>query len=161
MPFHRKRPAKALSRGTSLRLHGHINSAHAVIRNWEDYRGERAEKGTENQLCNKQKSGTRTMKRLIKVSPRLDFFNSCRFKLLFWETQLISGDFSPFVASSWWYEWCLVPGETCPVSSFAVRPTTRPLSILMTALHKDASRPDATLMRGSLIGNSRCWQHQT
>lgn len=31
VPFHRKCPAKALSRGTSLRLHGHVNSAHAVI----------------------------------------------------------------------------------------------------------------------------------
>lgn len=43
MPFHRKLPAKALGCGTSLRLHRHINSANLVIRNWEDYTGERAE----------------------------------------------------------------------------------------------------------------------
>lgn len=159
MPFHRKHPAKALSRGTSLRLHGQINSAHAVIRNWEDYRGERAELVTENQPCNKQQSGNRKLKWLMKVLRRLDFFNSCCFERLFWRS-LISGYFSPFVASSWWYEWSLVPGER----ALSVPLWPLPPSILywscMTALHKNVSRPNATLMRGSLIGNSRCWQHQ-
>lgn len=36
-------PRKGSRSGTSLRLHEHINSANVVIRNWEDYTGERAE----------------------------------------------------------------------------------------------------------------------
>lgn len=127
MPFHRKLPAKALGCGTSLRLHRHINSANLVIRNWEDYTGERAEivPKKKNQPCNKQKIGNREMKRLMKPLQGLSFFlNSWSFEAQF---LVISHPLS--TAHGYMSDVSSRGSVAGLVSSFVNPPSTRPLSI--------------------------------
>lgn len=141
MPFHRKLPTKALGCGTSLRLHGHINSANVVIRNWEDYTGERAKiapKINKNQPCNKQKIGNREMKRLMKPLQGLSFFlNSWIFEaqfLVISHTLSTALGYMSDVSSRGSSSWSVLLRTLLP-------PVRYRSSACMTALQKKVSRP--------------------
>lgn len=120
-------PRKGSRSGTSLRLHEHINSANVVIRNWEDYTGERAEI-----VPKKKKKISRATSRRLETGRWSDCWNHYRD----WVSSLIVGDLKP---NFWLFLtlcrqltaiWVMSRlGGACLVSSFANPPSTRPLSI--------------------------------